>query len=176
MIICTDVFYGENTALAAAVLLNDWTDATPMQTWTTPIASVEPYVSGQFYRREMPCLLQLLAPVLPTLKQNGGVIVVDSYVWLGTDEDGVAIPGLGAHLYDALKGEIPIVGVAKTRFAAASPVQEVLRGSSHSPLYVSAVGMELAEVAQSVQNMAGEFRIPEMLKRVDRLCRDYFTY
>jgi deoxyribonuclease V len=85
MIVCTDVFYGETTALAAAVLLNDWADVTPAQTWTTPIASIEPYVSGQFYCREMPCLLQLLSPVLSTLKENGGVIVVDSYVWLGTD-------------------------------------------------------------------------------------------
>jgi deoxyribonuclease V len=171
MIICTDVFYGETTALAAVVLLNDWADVTPAQTWTTPIASIEPYVSGQFYRREMPCLLQLLSPVLPALKENGGVIVVDSYVWLGTDVNGDKIPGLGAHLYDALKGEIPVVGVAKTRFAAASPVVEVLRGASQTPLYVSAVGIGLAEAAQSVQNMVGEFRIPEALKQVDRLSR-----
>jgi deoxyribonuclease V len=173
-IICTDVHYGENDALAAAVLLNDWADVTPLQTWTTPIASIQPYVSGQFYRREMPCLLQLLASVLPTLKEEGGIIVVDSYVWLGTDTNGEPIPGLGAHLYDAFKYlncEIPVVGVAKTRFAAASPVQEVLRGTSQTPLYVSAVGIDIADASFAVQNMAGEFRIPEALKLVDKLSR-----
>jgi deoxyribonuclease V len=172
-IVCTDVHYAETTALAAAVLLSDWADGVPAQTWTTPIASIEPYVSGQFYRREMPCLLQLLTPILPMLRETSGIIIVDSYVWLGIDtvNNSEQIPGLGAHLYAALGQTIPVIGVAKTHFAAASPVMEVLRGSSQSPLYVSAVGIELSEAAQRVQNMAGEFRIPEALKLVDKLSR-----
>jgi deoxyribonuclease V len=115
--------------------------------------------------------LQLLAPILPILRDTNGIIVVDSYVWLGLDAENKQIPGLGAHLYEALGNTIPVVGVAKTRFAAASPVIEVLRGSSQTPLYVSAVGIELSEVAPSVRNMAGEFRIPEALKLVDKLSR-----
>jgi deoxyribonuclease V len=123
---------------------------------------VEPYQSGQFYRRELPCILAVLKS-LPELAQ---VIIIDGYVWLGDHR-----PGLGAHLYEALGQQVAVVGVAKTRFVRAEPVELVLRGRSRSPLYVTAVGMDLAEAASRIRTMHGSYRIPTLLKRVDQLSR-----
>jgi hypothetical protein len=68
------------------------------------VPSVEPYVPGEFYRRELPCILR----VLETISESIDVIVVDGYVWLeGTR------PGLGAHLFDTLGTKVAIICVAK---------------------------------------------------------------
>jgi len=79
-------------------------------------------------------------------------------------------PGLGEYLFDALGGKIVVVGVAKTFFVGA-PAREVLRGGSKLPLYVSAAGMDVEDAADSVARMHGGYRIPTMLKRVDRVAR-----
>ena len=96
------------------------------------------------------------------------MIVIDGYVWLGDDQ----APGLGAHLHRAIGGRSAVIGVAKTRFLSARPVEEVHRGSSRVPLYVTAVGLDLSESARCIREMHGPYRIPTLLKRVDRLCRD----
>ena len=161
MLACVDVDYRERGAVAACVLFDSWTDAESAAEIVKEIAHVEPYQPGQFYRRELPCLLAVLAevPELPT------VILIDGYVWLGEDR-----PGLGAHLYEAFSGRVPVIGVAKTRFVGAEgePVQ---RGGSQRPLYVSAAGMDRSMSAQFLQAMHGPYRVPILLRRVDQLCR-----
>jgi deoxyribonuclease V len=163
MIAATDVQYHDDHAIAACVLFKDWEDATPSRAWTVRVEGVAEYVPGQFYKRELPCLLQLLNPVLPELT----LVIVDGYVWLGDESH----PGLGGHLWAALNQTIPVVGVAKTRFVGAAPVAEVVRGESSNPLFVSAAGMALGEAAEVVRAMHGAFRLPTLLKRVDSLCR-----
>jgi deoxyribonuclease V len=64
-----------------------------------------------------------------------------------------------------------VIGVAKTAFANIGDEYKLLRGQSASPLYVTSVGMPLAEAKAAIQSMHGEFRIPTHLKRVDQLCR-----
>ena len=86
---------------------------------------VQSYQPGQFFRRELPCLLAVL-PELPPV----AVVVVDGYVWL----DGVSVAGLGARLYQALAGKVAVIGVAKTRFAGAGAAVEVVRGRSTRPM------------------------------------------
>jgi deoxyribonuclease V len=105
-----DVDYRERGAVAAAVLAQAWTDPTPAAEVVAFIPAVAEYVPGEFYRRELPCLLAVLdrCPVPPDL------IVVDGFVWLGPDR-----PGLGARLYEALGGRAPVVGVGKTSFLSA---------------------------------------------------------
>lgn len=66
----------------------------------------------------------------------------------------------------------PVIGVAKTRFAGADAI-EVVRGDSARPLYVTAVGIDAAHAARCVTGMAGEFRIPALLQRVDALARGH---
>jgi deoxyribonuclease V len=160
MIACVDVDYRGDEAQAACVLLRDW-DADSAGVCVERIAGVAPYQPGQFYRRELPCLLAVLAQVKDPLD----AVVVDGYVWL---HDGA--PGLGAHLYEALGRAVPVVGVAKTRFASPAAAA-VVRGTSRRPLYVTAAGMDLADAAERVRRMHGSFRIPTWLKKVDQLCR-----
>ena len=174
MILCTDVAYDEQAdcATAAGVAIRDWDSSEATAEWKLSIDGVEPYQPGQFYRRELPCLEQLLTHIHGTNAVSSNtvtvtLIVVDGYVWL--DDQGRR--GLGAHLYAALNEQIPIVGVAKTSFANTSQAIPVLRGESKQPLYVTAAGIEPTFAAQQVKRMAGDHRLPTALKRVDQLAR-----
>lgn len=163
MIACVDVDYREQGASAACVLFESWTDAWPMSEVVVSIKEVEAYQSGQFFRRELPCLLA----VLQAVNTRPTIVIVDGYVWLGDEH----APGLGAHLYEALDRQSAVIGVAKTRFLHTAAFLEIRRGQSLTPLYVTAVGIDLAEAARHVQDMHGAFRLPTLLKRVDQLCR-----
>ena len=162
MIACVDVDYRDAEAVSACVCFETWSDATPASESVIQIDDVQPYESGQFFRRELPCILAVLNS-LPHLPE---VIIIDGYVWLGGQR-----PGLGGHLHDALGQRVAVIGVAKTQFTGAEPVELVLRGRSRTPLYVSAVGMDLATAASHIQAMHGPHRIPTLLKRVDQLSR-----
>ena len=161
MIACVDVHYRDPTAVAACVLFQAWSDDKPMSETIVEIREVRPYVSGEFFRRELPCLLA----VLRAINERPQSVIIDGYVWLGDER-----PGLGAHLYAALDFQAAVIGVAKTKLENAKS-REVLRGRSLSPLYVTAAGMNLAGAAHHIQEMHGEFRIPTLLKRVDQLSR-----
>jgi deoxyribonuclease V len=129
------------------------------------VANVAAYEPGQFYKRELPCLLA----VLKRLRRTPDILVIDGFVWL----DGNAKQGLGAHLHTAYE-QRPVVGIAKTRFASIAGtmmVEEVRRGASSNPLYVTAVGVELTAAADYVRRMHGEHRIPELVRLTDRLAR-----
>lgn len=155
--------YHDHGATAACVVIRDWVDGDSISEHVTHIERVEPYVPGQFYRRELPCIFK----VLDELSPPPAVVVIDGYVWL--DADGR--PGLGAHLYDTLDQQVPVVGVAKTAFRDASHAVAVLRGRSNRPIYVTAAGMPSDDAADLVRRMAGEHRLPSVLGRVDRLAR-----
>jgi deoxyribonuclease V len=163
MIVCLDVDYRGGGAVAAGVAFRDWADDRASAETTVRVDRVEPYEPGQFYRRELPCLLA----VLGGLETRPEVIVIDGYVWLGDEHD----PGLGAHLHDAIGGRSAVVGVAKTRFLRARVAREVRRGESLSPLFVTSAGMEPSEAADHIREMHGPYRVPTLLRRVDRLCR-----
>src|SRR5262249_9722907 len=107
MLVCVDVDYRDDRALAAGVLFRAWTDADSALEVVHTIEQAEPYVPGQFYKRELPCLLAVLAEVTEPLD----AIVIDGYVWLQDEQT----PGLGGHLYEALGRKVPVIGVAKTR-------------------------------------------------------------
>ncbi len=96
------------------------------------------------------------------------MVVIDGYVWLSEDRR----PGLGARLFEALGGSVVVVGVAKTGFAGSAFAEPVLRGDSAKPLYVTAAGVEASVAAGWIRGMHGEYRVPTLLRRVDRLCRD----
>jgi deoxyribonuclease V len=160
---CLDAAYSDDAASAACGLFADWDAAAPLRILTLRQAAAAAYEPGAFYKRELPILLA----VLNALERLPRLLIVDGYVWL--DDQGR--PGLGAMLHGALGKRIPVVGVAKTRFAGASAGLPVIRGGSRRPLYVSAVGLDAAEAAQGVQRMAGHHRIPTMLRLVDRAAR-----
>lgn len=161
---CVDVDYRDDQAMAACVLFHAWTDEQPAAQLVERVTGVAPYVPGEFFRRELPCLRAILQRVSQPLD----LVIVDGYVWLGDETQ----PGLGAHLFEALGRQVPVVGVAKTRFRSASLAVGVVRGENATrPLYVTAAGIDVNEAARHVQQMHGPHRLPTLLKLVDSLCR-----
>ena len=93
MIACVDVDYRNENAVAACVIFRQWTDAEPTNEYAVQVTQIAPYQPGQFYVRELPCLLTVLEQVTEPLS----MIVVDGSVWL----DDSHRAGLGAKLYEA---------------------------------------------------------------------------
>ncbi len=163
MILALDVDYRLDKAIAAGVLFHDWQDEVAVKELTTECDVADDYVSGEFYRRELPCLLKLIQQFDCT----PDTIVIDGYVYLGQDRT----PGLGWHLYETLDKRIAVIGVAKTAYKDTPASMAVRRGTSQRPLYVSAIGMDEAQARHCIETMHGPDRIPTLLKRVDQLCR-----
>jgi deoxyribonuclease V len=156
-----DVHYpGSGGARAALVLAGDAAFAQVRARKTAFVGHAAPYVPGQFFERELPPLRAVLAGVTGI-----GLLVIDGYVDL--DPDGR--PGLGAHVHAELG--VPVIGVAKTPFAAAVHAVPVLRGHATRPLYVTAAGLPADEAAGLVGQMSGSFRLPDALRLVDALAR-----
>lgn len=163
MLACLDTDYREDETVVGCVLFHDWTDAEAAVEQVTRLPPAAPYEPGHFYRRELPGLLHALSHRLDPSPLFA--VIIDGYVWL--DEAGR--PGLGAHLAEALPGQV-IIGVAKTVFRG-SGAAEVLRGDSQKPLFVTAAGMDKGEAARQVARMHGPHRVPTLIRRADQLCR-----
>lgn len=163
MILAIDVYYMENQAKTVGILFEHWTDTTSdiNAVITDYQDNVAPYQSGQFYRRELPCIMSLLNHIdLSTISS----IIIDGYVHLAEGQI-----GLGGYLYNALNNNIPIIGVAKKPFAGNSQyLIEVARGQSKHPLYVTAIGTPLEEAAANIKLMAGKYRMPDLLSFLDQ--------
>lgn len=163
MILAIDVYYIENRAKTVGILFKYWTDT---KSDINAVISdyqdnIEPYQSGQFYRRELPCIMSLLKKIDLS---SVSVIVIDGYVQLAEGK-----MGLGGHLYNSLNKSIPIIGVAKKPFAGNSPyLIEVVRGESKHPLYITAIGTPLEDAAANIKLMAGKYRMPDLLSFLDQ--------
>lgn len=180
-LVCIDVDYRASSVVTAALAFEAWeSDKASFEVVSCSDEAPAEYVPGSFYERELPYVLTGLAGLAQAAGLAGlgesaelpeaalaRAVIIDGYVWLGAGR-----PGLGAHLYEALGRRIAVVGVAKRRFHGAGDAVPVLRGTSQVPLFVTAVGIDLAEAAEGVRRMHGAHRIPTLLKRVDRLSRD----
>ena len=161
MLIAIDVYYKNGRAKSVSIEFDNWTDEKPTQIHTVELDKIAEYVPGEFYKRELPCILKVLKK---SDLSKVDAIIVDSYVQL--DDEGKL--GLGGYLFHYLEEKIPVVGVAKKKYLSVEKLAvEVLRGKSEKPLFVTALGVDLAEAAAKVQGMAGEFRFPELLKILD---------
>lgn len=164
-ILAIDVDYEGEKGFAAGVLFHSWTATEPSQIFYSQTANIAAYTPGQFYKRELPCILNLLAS--NNLKPD--IIIVDGHVFL----DGVKRPGLGAYLYEALNRTTKIIGVGKNRFKEMPDTYGVLRGKSETALYVTAAGMSAEDAKAYSPEMHGPHRIPALLKCADAECRKY---
>ena len=161
MFAAVDVHYPPSGgARAALVAASDAAFSSITCEKTVFVAEVAAYQPGSFYKRELPPLRAVLTGV-----DDVGLLVIDGYV----DLDPAGRPGLGAHVHEEFG--IPVIGVAKTRFASATHAVPVLRGTAARPLYVTAAGLPAADAADLVRAMAGKFRFPDALRRVDALAR-----
>ncbi|MBF4493026.1 endonuclease V [Flavobacterium sp. MR2016-29] len=166
MILAFDTYYFDGKAKTVCLEFIEWNQSKNFKIHTEIIDNVEEYIPGEFYKRELPCIISLLNQF--DLK-NIEAIIVDGFVYLDDEKR----YGLGGHLYEKLNKEIPIIGVAKTNFASIEKDKKSLfRGESVKPLYVTAIGIELENAFQKIESMAGEFRIPTLLKEMDRLTKE----
>jgi deoxyribonuclease V len=165
MILATDTYYTSDEARVIGALF-DWSDYTPKEIFSTRINNVEPYESGKFYKRELPCIIKLIENIdLEKIE----FIIVDGHCYVNDNLE----YGLGGYLYNTLEQKIPVIGVAKNSLAGLEKLSiPILRGKSKNPLYISSIGCDLNYAAEKIKTMSGEFRIPTILKIVDQKTRE----
>ncbi len=165
-----DVHYNDNgTANVSYVGFKEWNASDYKYAYTKTVENVKPYESGQFYKRELPCIMSILGELSLDLVEY---IIIDGYVWLGT----VDKPGLGTYLYHALNQKIPIIGVAKSKYDNTPQDCAIYRGKSKHPLYITSIGVDLEQAKNFIQKMHGNNRIPTLLKKVDQIARGIIEY
>jgi len=166
MILAFDTYYAGNRARTVCLAFKSWDNDLQYDMYSEELEGIADYEPGAFYKRELPCILSLLAKIDI---QNIEAIIVDGFVYL----DDNAKPGLGAHLYQALPSAVPVIGVAKTNFATIGKLKyELRRGESDRPLYITAIGMDLGVAAAHIKHMSGEHRMPTLLKKLDGLTKE----
>lgn len=166
MIIAFDTYYFENKAKTVCLAFEKWTDGENYNVYTEILEHIEEYTSGEFYKRELPCILSLLGK---NHFDNIEAIIIDGFVYLD-DQNKL---GLGGHLYERLPYKVPVIGVAKTNFATIIENKRVLlRGKSMKPLYITAIGLDLDEATEKIKVMDGKYRIPTLLKILDTLTKE----
>ncbi len=164
MLTALDVHYRQDAATAAGIVFPAWESTIESATtYFAEISHVASYVPGSFYLRELPCLLS----VLRAIDTPVSTIVIDGYVSLGE----TGRPGLGMHLWESIRGESSVIGVAKTAFQSTPEEAKLFRGTGHRPLFISSVGMPLEQAKSCISSMDGRHRIPTLLRAVDRLSR-----
>ncbi|WQJ53336.1 MAG: hypothetical protein [Wendovervirus sonii] len=166
-----DICYNDesNTAHVAGVLFEQWTDKTPAMHISCDTDIQSEYISGQFYRRELPCIQALLE----TLDMNEiDTIIVDGFYSLGENH-----PGLGQHLYEDYLvpkgfGNIEVVGISKSYMFNCENFSFIVnRPSSKHPLYVNGSNPN-TDYGLLVSSMHGRYRLPTLVKMVDQYSRE----
>ena len=151
-------------AIAAAAAFDAWDAAEATKTYVSRIAHVEKAVRGELDLRELLCVMQLL-------REHGlepELILVDGFVHLDANET----PGLGQHLYQALGGKVPIVGVSKRSLPGLSVQFEVMREEEAPPLWVTCAGIDIGAAKARLRAMHGRKRVPTLMKLAARLAKN----
>lgn len=166
MILAFDVGYGaDNTAKTVCAVFKDWQATEADEFLVRYLDKVEEYTPGQFYKRELPCIMEVLKDMDLSAVS---AIVIDGFVTLDNENK----LGLGGYLYEKLGKKVPVIGVAKSGFGTKSEgMEKVYRGESKKPLFVTTMGVGLEQTAENIRNMAGDFRMPDILKEVDTLTK-----
>jgi deoxyribonuclease V len=166
MIYAFDALYKGDTGKIVCLGFNSWEDSSFKMQIIKNISPVAEYEPGSFYKRELPCILEVIKDIC--LEQED-ILIIDGYVFLDNNRK----PGLGFYLYEQFSGKYPVIGVAKSRFFENTElVKEVFRGESRNPLFVTATGMDPAHAASCIKKMHGEFRIPTLLQLLDSKTRE----
>jgi len=159
MILVVDVFYYQGSAKCVAGVFESWDSRCFKKIYEINVGDFDDYVPGEFFRRELPCIMQLLEVV----KEQYDYILVDGYVFLGF----IKKPGLGKYLWDNLCVKKPIIGVAKNYFKETPEEYFIFRGRSKKPLYITAIDIPLNVAKENIAKMYGEYRIPDLIKKID---------
>lgn len=152
--------------MAAGVAFEAWDAPEAEKTYLSPIAEVEKKVAkpGELDLRVLPCVMQLLREH----RLEPELILIDGFVHLDAEQT----PGLGQHLFQALGGNTPVVGVSKTARPGLSSQYEVMREEETAPLLVTCAGIDIGAAKVRLRSMHGRKRIPTLLKLVARLAKN----
>ncbi|MCE4555292.1 endonuclease V [Pelomonas cellulosilytica] len=150
-------------AQVAAIAFDAWDSPEATNTYLSPIAQVEKPSRGELDLRELTCVMQLLREH----RLQPELILIDGFVHLDADET----PGLGQHLFRALGGATPVIGVAKTGRPGLSAQFEVMREDEAKPLIVTCAGLDIGAAKARVRAMHGRKRVPTLMKLVARLAK-----
>ena len=162
MIYAFDSYYINKEVNTSCVGFLDWSSTKPEMAISEKSEVLSDYVSGQFYKRELPGIIQIIDQLD---LQAPDILVVDGYVYLDDQKSN----GLGGYLYEAIGKSNPVIGVAKKAYKSLDQaVREVYRGESKKPLYVTAMGFDLDYATKCITGMTGKYRIPDLLKLVDQ--------
>ena len=166
MIVIVDADYNEGTMKGhvAGIVCRTPYDSAPRAIVTATVDNIEEYCPGEFYKRELVCAEAVISQLeLSELE----MIIVDGFADFGTEKR-----SLGAYVYD--RYQVPVIGIAKNPYKPCLvPDTEVLRGQSLKPLFVTCQGISHESAKEIVRNMAGEHRIPDMVKAADKAARDW---
>ena len=166
MIVAIDVHYREAFAKSVSIEFKNWSDENPSKIHEVFIKQVHEYIPGEFYKRELPCIIEVLKKS-DTKKIE--FIIVDGYVTL--DDSGKL--GLGGYLYKELGKKIPVIGVAKRYFANNKKnVIEIKRGKSDNPIYITSKGIDVKKASEKIRKMKGNFRMPDLLRILDQKTKE----
>lgn len=165
MIVAFDSYYTNGQQKTVCVLFSDWEHPEINKSYTGFHKIEDSYHSGEFYKRELPGILHLIHEVG---LEDINTILVDAFVWLDDNET----PGLGGRLYHALNEKIPVIGIAKTDFATIHQnKRKLFRGKSIRPLFITSAGIDTDLATNFIKNLPGKFRIPDVLRELDRLTK-----
>ncbi len=150
-------------AQAAAVAFDAWDSPEATKTYLSHIAQVEKPTRGEPDLRELSCVMQLLREH----KLEPELILIDGFVHLDADET----PGPGLHLFHALGGATPVIGVSKTGRPGLPTQFEVVREEEARPLVVTSVGVDIGAAKARLRAMHGRKRVPTLMKLAARLAK-----
>ncbi|MET4083688.1 deoxyribonuclease V [Pedobacter sp. UYP30] len=169
MKLAVDVYYYNTKAKVCGIIFKDWEQQDIEKIISLTLSNDNEYISGEFFKRELPCILKLLEKVDI---QKIDTIIIDGYVYLNDQKK----LGLGGYLYHSLEEKIPIIGVAKSSFFQNDQnVVKVLRSNSKKPLYITAIGIDKDVAANYVESMFGLYRFPELLRKLDQETKNLFS-
>ncbi len=151
-------------ANAAAVAFDAWDSPEATKAYLTHVAHVEKAARGELDLRELSCVMQLLREH----RLEPELILIDGFVHLDVNET----PGLGQHLFQALGGMTPVIGVSKTSRPSLSEQFEVMREEETRPLTVTCAGIDIGAAKARLRAMHGRKRVPTLLKLVARLAKN----
>lgn len=166
MFLAIDVHYRNEMARVVSLEFEHWRSTEPLTFHELEMDVAAEYQPGEFYKRELPCILEILKY---SDLEKVEAIIIDGYVVL--DDKGKA--GLGAILYNKINKKVPIIGIAKRPFHQnRKNVALVFRGKSKNPLYITSIPFNPENYADKVKNMAGLYRIPDLIKLLDQKTKD----
>ena len=167
MILAIDVYYFEDKAKTVGVLF-EWDDAEPREIITSYSNTIDEYIPGEFYRRELPCIEKLIKKINLNAIE---LIIIDGHVYVDNNFN----YGLGGYVWESLNKTKPIIGVAKNSFYSNKETTiELFRGKSKKALFISSIGIENTVATHYILNMKGEFRIPSILKKLDQITKENY--